>query len=299
MSSRSDEPFGAFSRMEADQRVPIEPVPETVEAVPQRRIPMTPIMLFLATCYTTYHAESQGLAYAVPVLGILLCHEFGHYFQARRYHVPASLPYFIPMPWGPLGTMGAVIGMRGHMGNRKALYDIGISGPLAGLVPAIACCIIGLRLSTFEDVPKVFEESVIGAPLLFQWLSDWIVGPIPPGKLLNLHPIAFAGWVGLFVTALNLVPIGQLDGGHILYALLRTKAHFVANGLVVLAMLAMALTGNYTYAFMLILIVLIGPSHPPTANDDMPLGTGRIVLGWLTLAFIFIGFTPTPFLRFG
>jgi len=298
MTTRPDDPFGSPPRTAAEY-VPAEIVPENVSEVPRGRIPPLPILLFLATCYTTYHAEGQGLAYAVPVLAILLCHEFGHYIQARRYHVPASLPYFIPMPWGPLGTMGAVIGMRGHMGNRKALYDIGISGPLAGLGPAIACCIIGLRLSTFEDVPKVLEESLIGAPLLFQWLSDWIVGPVPPGKLLNLHPIAFAGWVGLFVTALNLVPIGQLDGGHILYALLRTKAHFVATALVVLAMLAMALTGNYTYAFMLILIVLIGPSHPPTANDDMPLGTGRIILGWLTLAFIIIGFTPTPFLRIG
>jgi membrane-associated protease RseP (regulator of RpoE activity) len=248
------------------------------------------------TCYTTYRAKNQGLAYALPVMGILLCHEFGHYLQARRYHVPASLPFFIPMPWGPLGTMGAVIAMRGHMGSRKALYDIGITGPLAGLVPAIICCLVGLRLSTLEDIPRVLNESLIGAPPLFQWLSDWIVGPIPPGKLLSLHPIAFAGWVGIFLTALNLIPIGQLDGGHVLYALLRGKAQTIAWLLLAGAFAGVILTRRYEWSLMLMLLLFIGPSHPPTANDEMPLGTGRIILGWLTLAFVLIGFTPRPFI---
>lgn len=298
MSSPADDPSDPLPRTH-EGYVPATIVPENVAEVRRGGIPALPLLLFLATCYTTYHVEEQGFAYAVPVLGILLCHEFGHYIQARRYRVPASLPYFIPMPWGPLGTMGAVIGMRGHMGSRKALFDIGISGPLAGLVPAIACCIVGLRLSNFVDIRNGLDGPVIGAPLLFRWLIDAIVGPIPAGQLLDLHPIAFAGWVGLFVTALNLIPIGQLDGGHVLYALLRTKAHVVAMSVIVLAMLAMVLTGNFTYVPMLILIVLIGPKHPPTANDEMELGTGRIVLGWLTLSFIFIGFTPMPFLRFG
>src|SRR5262249_29056478 len=157
----------------------------------------------------------------------------------------------------PLGTMGAVIAMRGHMGNRKALFDIGITGPLAGLVPALICCVAGLRLSTFQDIPKVLNEPLLGTSLLFRWLTEWTVGPIPADKLLEVHPLAFAGWVGIFITALNLIPIGQLDGGHILYALLRRKAHVVAATMLTLAIAAVILTGNYTWLLMLMLLVLM------------------------------------------
>ena len=141
MSLKSEDP--------ADVPLPREPeyvaakiVPENVDEVPSGGIPPLPLILFLATCASTYAVG--GWTYALPVMGILVCHEFGHYIQARRYHVPASLPYFIPFPLSPLGTMGAVIAMRGHMGSRKALYDIGISGPLAGLVPTLVCCLVGL-----------------------------------------------------------------------------------------------------------------------------------------------------------
>ena len=262
---------------------------------PYRPTPLswTPVLLFAATCYTT--TSVGGWAYSVPLLATLLCHEFGHFFQARRWRVTASWPYFIPIPAGPLGTMGAVIRMRGNMGNRQALFDIGISGPLAGLVPALAFSIIGLSWSRIAPMTAIEGARSLGTPLLFQWLCDLILGPAPPGQDVFLHPMAYAGWVGIFITALNLIPIGQLDGGHVLYALLRRKAHIVAQLLLVGALVAMMVTNNWEWSLMLLLLFFIGPNHPPTADDSMPLGRGRTILGWLTLGFIFIGFTPHPF----
>ncbi|MEX0977776.1 MAG: site-2 protease family protein [Pirellulales bacterium] len=297
MSSRPDDPYASRPWLESEQYVPVEVVPTAADEAGQR-IPLLVIFLFLATCASTYSV--QGLAYAVPMMGILLCHEFGHYIQARRYHVPASLPYFIPMPISPLGTMGAVIAMRGHMGSRRALFDIGISGPLAGLVPTLICCVIGLSWSTVGEIPKnVPRGSVLmfGEPLLFKWLEYFYFGPLTADQTVFVHPLAFAGWVGVFLTALNLIPIGQLDGGHVLYALLRDKAHAVAWFLLTAAFVGVIVAQHYEWTLMLFLLVMMGPSHPPTANDDMPLGRGRIILGWLTLAFVIIGFTPTPFIQ--
>jgi membrane-associated protease RseP (regulator of RpoE activity) len=250
--------------------------------------------LFLACCVSTYLVG--GLTYSVAVMGILLCHELGHYVQARRYHVPASLPYFIPFPFSPIGTMGAVIAMRGHMGSRKALYDIGISGPLAGLVPTIICCMIGISWSYVGEIPKGpgLASLQFGEPLLFKWMTRWYFGPLSEGQTVFIHPLGFAGWVGMFITALNLIPIGQLDGGHVLYAMIGRRAHTVAYVLIAVAIGFMVYSGYYAFILMLMLLMLMGPKHPPTANDRVPLGTVRYVLGWLALAFILIGFTPMP-----
>ncbi|MEX0677457.1 MAG: site-2 protease family protein [Pirellulales bacterium] len=295
MTSRPDDPFGAYPHMEAEY-VPVEVVPTPVEAVPRRRVPALPLILFLASCASTYVV--QGWKYAVPMMGILVCHEFGHYIQARRYRVPASLPYFIPFPFSPIGTMGAVIGMRGHMGSRKALFDIGITGPLAGLVPTLICCFVGLAWSRVDEIPKDTSQAMLfGEPLLFRWLEYWYFGTLAENQTVFVHKLAFAGWVGVFLTALNLVPIGQLDGGHVLYALLCEKARAVAWLLLAAAFVGVIVAQRYEWSLMLFLLVLIGPSHPPTANDEMPLGTGRIILGWLTLAFVVIGFTPQPFIQ--
>ena len=267
---------------------------EAAEPDRPRRL-LLPLALFLATCYSTYSVG--GLAYAGPLMTILLCHEFGHFIQAVRYRVPASLPFFIPM-FPPLGTMGAVIGMRGNMGNRKALFDIGISGPLAGLVPTIIFCVIGLSRSHFGDPPPATAAEghfVLGEPLFFQFLAHLVLGPAPLNQELFIHPMAYAGWVGVFITALNLIPIGQLDGGHVLYALLRRKAYPITSFLLLAAMGAVLITRNYQWLLMLFLLSMMGPNHPPTGNDNMPLGTFRTVLGWATLLFVFVGFTPRPF----
>jgi membrane-associated protease RseP (regulator of RpoE activity) len=184
--------------------------------------------------------------------------------------------------------------MEARMGNRRALFDIGITGPLAGLVPTLIFCAVGLHLSELVPLSTVRGDLMIGVPPLFRMLSAWILEPPAQGWCITLHPIAFAGWVGLLITALNLMPIGQLDGGHVLYALLRTKAHKVASMLLLAAAVAVLGFGYWGWTLMLCLLMLMGPIHPPTADDNVPLGTGRIILGWLTLAFIPIGFTPTP-----
>jgi membrane-associated protease RseP (regulator of RpoE activity) len=282
-----------------------------------------PVFLFVATCLSTFVAGAlghlltllealqagrvpdaaffdemlaTGLLYAVPVMIILVCHEAGHFFQAWRYGVRSSLPYFIPMPISPLGTFGAVIAMDAKMGSRKALFDVGITGPLAGLVPTLVFCVWGLSHSKFVPLSNLGLH--FGDPLIFKLLSRAILGPTPAGYDVWAHPVAFAGWVGLLVTSLNLLPVGQLDGGHILYALLRRRAGLVA--MVVLVGVAIAVVvGAAVYRYpgwilMLVLLLLIGPYHPPTEDDHVRLGPVRTVLGWLTLAFIFVGLTPMP-----
>jgi membrane-associated protease RseP (regulator of RpoE activity) len=281
---------------------------------PRRRRVRLPVLLFIATCLSTLtvgeylkvpsgtgwiDALLNGLWYAAPVMTILMCHEMGHFIQCYRYGVYASLPYFIPVPLpppiSPMGTLGAVIVMEPRMGHRKALFDIGITGPLAGLVPTFIFLIIGLHLSKYEPRPK--EGMLFGDPLLLQFLASKILGPMPPGEEILTHPMAFAGWVGLLVTSLNLMPIGQLDGGHVLYAMLRRKANKIASYLLFAAVVIVALRvrelGSWIPMLILVYFV-VGTTHPPTANDDEPLGVFRTILGWLTLAFIIVGFTPTP-----
>jgi len=268
----------------------IQPAPL---ARPSRPRIALPIILFAATCVSTYAVG--GLAFSLAVMTTLLAHELGHFLQALRYHVPASLPYFIPMPLSPIGTMGAVIVMQPGMGNRRSLFDIGISGPLAGLVPALVFSIVGLSWSHVEPIVAHPGGWILGEPLLFKFLGYLMFGPIPAGSTVVLHPVAYAGWVGIFITALNLFPIGQLDGGHVLYALLLRRAHRVAQGLLIAVMIAVAVWGYWGWTLMILLLMWMGPIHPPTANDHVPLGHTRTILGWATLAFMPLGFTPVPF----
>ena len=253
-----------------------------------------PVVLFLATCVSTYLAG--GPIFAAALMFTLLAHELGHYLQARRYGVPASLPFFLPMPISPIGTMGAVIAMQPGIGNRRSLFDIAITGPIAGLVPALAFSALGLYWSEVHRVDPRWQAIMLGEPLLFQWLSSAIFGPLPEGHDIFLHPLAYAGWVGIFITALNMIPIGQLDGGHVLYALMLRKAHVVATGLLAAAAFAIVAMGYWGFSLMLLILIFIGPRHPPTADDSVELGATRTVLGWLALPFVAIGFTPTPFI---
>ena len=179
----------------------------------------------------------NGAIYFGAVMTILIAHEMGHYLQARRHRVPATLPYFIPFPISPFGTMGAVIVQGAGVADRKKLFDIAISGPLAGLVFALPIAVIGIRTSTVAYIDPAKGALQYGDPLLLQWLARWIHGPIPEHYDLTLNAWLFAGWVGIFITALNLMPIGQLDGGHILYTLIGPRAHRIA-----LLLLAVALS---------------------------------------------------------
>jgi membrane-associated protease RseP (regulator of RpoE activity) len=265
---------------------------EPINPRPDRRI-VLPVMLLLATCVSTWMAG--GLEFAAALMTTLLAHELGHYIQARRYRVSASLPYFIPMPVSPIGTMGAVIAMQPGGGNRRTLFDIAVTGPLAGLVPALIFSAIGLSLSEVVETGTVQFGMKLGEPLLFKFLATMIFGPLSEGQDIALHPLAFAGWVGIFITALNLIPIGQLDGGHILYALLLRRAHFIAQLLLVAAAVTIVIWGYWGWSLMVLLLMWMGPVHPPTANDEVPLGTARTVLGWACLLLVPLGFTPVPF----
>lgn len=237
----------------------------------------------------------NGAIYAGALLLILGCHELGHYLQARRYGVPASFPFFIPMPISPFGTMGAVIIQGDHAGNRKTLFDIAISGPLAGLVVAIPVLYFGLaQAQTAAPPPNYHQMIVYGDPLIVRWMYEAIHGPIPAGEDILPNPLYFAAWVGVFITSLNLIPVGQLDGGHILYALMRKKAYPVAVACLILAVGYMIYRGTATYGLLVVLLLLMGPFHPETGDDHAPLGWGRYLIGWATLAFIIIGFTPDP-----
>ncbi|MDA8016587.1 MAG: site-2 protease family protein [Thermoanaerobaculia bacterium] len=250
-----------------------------------------PLTLFLLTVITT--SWVGGFVYSAAVLFVLLCHEMGHFVQARRYGVATSLPFFIPMPLPPLGTMGAVIAMRPNSVGARGLFDIAITGPLAGLVPALACVLVGLPLS--ENVPVQHTDSYleIGEPLLFRFLASWIVD-VPADHTLLLHPLAFAGWVGFLVTALNLLPVSQLDGGHILYALTPRHAHRISTVIFLAAGAAILVLGLWHWSLLYFLILIFGVRHPPLGVYGERLGPFRRLLGWATLAFLFVGFTPIP-----
>lgn len=278
-----------------------------------------PLLLFVATCLSTFFTGGQmfglevlpgtppqvvfdfpkflagGLQYSTALMAILVAHEMGHFLQARRYGVPASWPWFIPMPLSPLGTMGAVIVQSSGYADRKQMFDIGITGPLAGLIVAIPVTIWGLQDSRIENLEAFGGGLTFGNPPLLKWLAEWHFGqPLLANQDLVLTPLLHAGWVGILITALNLIPIGQLDGGHILYGLIRRRAHTVARLLLWTAVIWTLTTSNWSYSVMIFLMLTMGARHPPTRDDSVSLGGFRIVLGWLTLAFVLIGFTPNP-----
>ncbi len=265
--------------------------PVAVPAWPRWRLSL---VLFFATCLSTFLVG--GPVFSLSLMTLLSAHELGHYFQARRYGIPASLPYFIPMPLTPLGTMGAVIAMRAGGARVKALFDVAITGPLAGLVPTLVMSAAGLRMSEFGPEPEPGEALLFGSPLIFDWMAYLILGPAPDGQILITHPLAFAGWVGIFITALNLLPIGQLDGGHILYALLPRRAYSVSVALMGAAVASVVIWSLWHWSLMILLLTLLGLRHPPAAPGGEPLGRRRRLLGWLTLLFVVVGFTPTPFI---
>lgn len=234
-----------------------------------------------------------GCTYSIPLMIILLCHEMGHYLQAVRYRVPASFPYFIPLPLPPLGTMGAVILQGRGVANRKQMFDIAVTGPIAGLIITLPILLYGIFTSRY--VPESWSPGFeFGQPLIVQWLIEAIHGPAGNGMTFHWNGFATAGWVGIFITAMNLLPIGQLDGGHILYTLVGKAAHWVAWGLILSAVAIMIRTGMFSYILLLILLTLTGPRHPPTADDTVPLGWLRHGIGWLTLTFLLFGFTLQP-----
>jgi membrane-associated protease RseP (regulator of RpoE activity) len=262
-----------------------------------RRLPplAVALLLFLATAITTTLAH--GPLYSAAILAILGAHEMGHYLMCRRHGVDATYPIFLPffpVAFGP-GTLGAVIRIRSRFPDRRALFDIGAAGPLAGLAVALPVTLIGVALSGYATAaPPNPAWPSLGRSLLFEGFIALVQGPRPAGQYFFLHPLAIAGWFGLFVTGLNLLPIGQLDGGHVVYALLGRSA---ARRVTLLGLGGFAavtlLVYNYWFLF-LALVATIGRRHPPTIDDDTPLDRGRVALAVLTLAFFVVTFVPVP-----
>jgi membrane-associated protease RseP (regulator of RpoE activity) len=236
-----------------------------------------------------------GIWYALSLITILLAHELGHFFVSRRYGVKVTLPFFIPFPLSPFGTLGAVIKMKGIMPNRKALFDIGIAGPFIGLILTIPVIIIGLKLSEVAVISEIKGPVIpLGSSILFSLIEKIIFGHLPEGQDVILHPVAYAGWVGLFVTALNLLPIGQLDGGHIIYSLFGKNSkivYYITLGL--LGLICIFINPAWTLLFILLLI--FGFHHPPPLDDINPLDQKRKLLGICALIFCIISFTLVPF----
>jgi len=300
------------------------PAPSRRRVRPRRR--MLPLTLFLLTCVSTFFVGAtqwvpgyylyacleapslmpirralishweDGLIYMACVLAILLTHEMGHFLATIRYGVPASYPYFLPLPISPIGTMGAVIGMDGTRANRREMFDIGIAGPLAGLIVAFPIMWIGATKIDFTQAAAgPFQLDI---PLAVRLFFD-VLRPTgyEAGQAIahgHINPWFMAGWVGLLVTGLNMMPVGQLDGGHITYALFRRRAHWIARifmAITVILMIMTFVTRDLALMVGLVLFVM-GTDHPPTSNDQVRLGWVRTVLGFASLTIPFLCFAP-------
>ncbi|HDQ45745.1 MAG TPA: site-2 protease family protein [bacterium] len=257
------------------------------------------LVLFLLTAGTTYlvglgNGPVGALWYSGGLMAILICHEAGHYLAARRHGIRASLPYFIPLPLPPFGTMGAVIKMDSRIPHRRALLDVGAAGPFAGLAVILPVIYFGLRMSEIVHLETLDETGIVlGDSLLFRFLSRVTLGPLEKGQDILLHPLAFAGWVGLLITAINLLPVGQLDGGHILYALFHRHGKPVAG--IVYGFFIVICLFFYFGWFLMLVLVAIFRKHPPTLADEIPLDPGRKWAGALALSLFVLSLTPVPF----
>ena len=304
-----------------------EPEPPPRPRRPRRVV--LPIVLFLLTCFSTFLAGSthyvphlylskavdpepslmplriafltnwqEGLLYMGCVLAILLTHEMGHFVMTLLHRVRASLPYFIPLPISPIGTMGAVIAMDGRTANRREIFDIGLAGPIAGLLVAVPIMWIGVQQMDFTPEPGGMNLQV---PLLMRLAIDYV----HPGKydpsvgfpLTQANAWFMAGWVGLLVTGLNMLPVSQLDGGHVTYALFGRGAHWVARGFMVVAFAYMAYMAfvyraQPAWVLMAILVLFLGTDHPPTSDDRARLGPLRTAIGFASLAIPVFCFVP-------
>jgi len=257
--------------------------------------PAVNVLLFALTAASVWLVGGPLLV--VGLLSILLAHEMGHYLMCRLYRVDATLPYFIPFPFFPftlVGTLGAFIRMRGPIPHRRALFDIGIAGPLAGF----ALCLPVLVLGVFEarvmaNVPEVAGtfSLTLGEPLLFHWAAVWLRG-LRDDQTLSIGSLGMAAWFGLLVTALNMMPIGQLDGGHVVYSLLRQRAHVVSR---IASWVCVALVYfGPSWILWAILVRVLGRRHPATWDDAAPLGRARVAVGILGFVVFAVCFTPTP-----
>ncbi len=279
------------------------PVPRLVRA---RRSPLLHLLLLVGTLLTTTIAGClwmgvrpslaslpRGLPFSATLLAILLAHESGHYLMCRLYGVDASLPYFVPAPpqifW--FGTFGAFIRIRARFPDRRALFDIGAGGPWAGFVVALVALVVGLRLSSVGAVPRPGSGIEFGDSILTKVLARVVLNA--DSDTIYLHPVALAGWFGMFVTALNLLPVGQLDGGHVLYALRGRRSWFVP----IVVLITLVCLGYYWpgwFIWAMIGVLMLRNGHPPTLDDDKPLDRGRRIAALASVVLLVLTFVPEP-----
>jgi membrane-associated protease RseP (regulator of RpoE activity) len=242
-----------------------------------------------------------GVAYMASVLGILFAHEMGHFLATVRYRIPASLPFFLPLPFSHIGTIGAVIGMDGRRANRKEIFDIGIAGPLAGLVIALPVMWYGVTHL------ELHQENGLGGlkmqmPLLVKWMMAAAPDAVPRVESIALghmfgNPFFLAGWVGLLITGVNMLPVGQLDGGHVLYCVFGPNSKYVARlfMLCVVIYIVSDIGKHYIWILMTVLVLfVIGVDHPPTKDDTVEIGWFRKCMGAISLSIPFLCLPPTP-----
>lgn len=279
-----------------------------------KRFPWLNFVLFILTLITTTWAgaahqgidllkEPQnfvaGLPYSLALMLILGAHELGHYFTARAHGMKVTLPYFIPIPFA-LGTFGAFIQMKSPTENRRALFDVGISGPITGLIFAIPALLIGLQYSTVvsgaAETDLLHGGADIGSSMLLAVITKMALGEaVTEGHRLVLHPLAFSGWLGLLVTALNLLPIGQLDGGHIAHALFgRKKGDAIGQ----VALFSLFLLGLFVWSGFLVWAIIVffiaGTKSAPPLNDVSPLDRSRVALGAVAFVLLILILIPVP-----
>ena len=280
-----------------------------------RRRPRLQGMLYILTCLTTFAAGAvgweplllgvddagiasgvvahwgRGLLYMAAVMAVLTAHEAGHFIAARIHGIPATLPFFIPMPILLTGTLGAVIGMEGSRASRRELFDIAVAGPLAGLVVALPLLTLGL-LQGAADGPNPFAL----APLAI-WIQSLVRPDLPAGVTVAPNALFMAGWVGLLVTGLNMIPVSQLDGGHICYAVFGPRwGNWVARGVLVLSILTVIVTGQTNWVALVVIVTFLGVDHPPIREEREPIGVFRTVLGLAMFVIPVLTFMPEPLL---
>ncbi len=287
----------------------------------KRKIPPLNIVLFVATLFSVYFlsvvyryilaapdfetaigmaldalSRGEGLIFTVAMISILMVHEMGHYIASRRRNIVTSWPYFIPAP-NVIGTFGAVIKSKSPIWNRRDLIEVGASGPIAGWVVAIGWLWFGLSHSSVValDVlqPGAIPFFMEGESILMRFSTWLLIGDAPTGSAYVLSEAAFAGWVGLLVTAINMLPIGMLDGGHVVYGLWRKRQHLMGK----LAVLGLLVLGFQTPMWWMFagFGLFFGMSHPPTLNDYQPLSRTSKIMGWVALLILALSFTPVPF----
>jgi len=296
----------------------LESLPSVPIASPRRpRRAARPLLhsgLFLLTVVTTliagslFHTETPyrpweeivrnpalwlaGAPYCFSVLAILLAHELGHYLACRHYGIDASLPYFIPgIPI--LGTFGAFIRIRGRITHRKALFDIGVAGPIAGFIVALPLLLYGMSRSRVVPLMAADQSDFyLGFPLLFSLLTPLFFGHVPDGSVINLSPFLSAAWVGMLATSLNLLPIGQLDGGHICYAISRRLHAAISRTTLMVVILLGAL--HRAWLLWAVILLFLGDRHPPLLDEQPPLSSGRIWVAVAALLIFLLSFMPVP-----